>query len=62
MSKENKAILTKEEIKEALLEIFNEHYRLLMSERIKKGLAKRKKKVLENAKRSYNTRNIKTKK
>ncbi len=51
-----------QELKRALENLFEAYRKKLISERIKKGLAKRKKKVLENAKRSYNTRNIKTKK
>ncbi|EKE25638.1 MAG: hypothetical protein ACD_5C00089G0003 [uncultured bacterium] len=62
MSKEKKAMSAEQELKRALENLFEAYRKKLISERIKKGLAKRKKKVLENAKRSYNTRNIKTKK
>ncbi|HEX8974571.1 MAG TPA: hypothetical protein VF817_03740 [Patescibacteria group bacterium] len=61
MSKEQPMIKSKKELEAAIMELLNDYYRLEISGRIKRGLAKRKI-VLENAKRSYNTRNIKTKK
>lgn len=45
-------------LENALSSFFEAHHKKQMSESIKQGL-KRKKKVLEKGRRSYNTRNIK---
>jgi hypothetical protein len=45
-------------LKEAFANLFEAHHKKQLSKRIKLGL-KNKKEVLEKAKRSYNTRNIK---
>ncbi|KKQ52068.1 MAG: hypothetical protein US70_C0011G0020 [Parcubacteria group bacterium GW2011_GWD2_38_11] len=58
MSKKKQAIKSKKELGEAMVELLNDYYKLEISGRIKRGLAKRKI-VLEKSKRSYNKRNIK---